>query len=220
MRTRLLGLFVACGACLLLAGQALAMSIVDVDPNDLNSISDYDVDADVLHSELLTFEDYNETRLIPYPSHDGFAIVNPGGGFFDKVVTYEQADVGRPWAFDFRVHNTSPYPWSDYHFEFWDATFTNPLNLSGVIYGWTNDIFQNASFDGYVLKFWAPDWQVPCQTNELLFFVNNLQNVAGPGPASFGIRQVATTVPEPLTMLGLFAGVSALGGYLRRRRML
>jgi hypothetical protein len=174
----------------------------------------------LVHSELLTFEDYNETHLIPYPSHDGFAIVNPGGGFFDKVVTYQLADVGGPWCFDFRVHNTSPYIWSDYHFEFWDAAFQNRLNLAaGVVYKWSSSIFQNSSFDGSVLEFWAPNWQVPCETNQLLFFVNNLQNVAGAGPASFGIRQVATTVPEPLTMLGLLAGVSLLGGYVRQRRM-
>jgi hypothetical protein len=218
MKTRLLGLFVACAACLSLSGSLLAMGIADLDPTDLNSITLATVDP--AHSELLTFEDYNETRLIAYPSHDGYAIVNPAGGYFDKIVTYQQADVGGPWAFDFRVTNTSPYTWSDYHFEFWDAAFQNRLKLAaGVVYGWSSSIFQNSSFDGSVLEFWAPNWQVPGQTNQLLFFVNNLQNVAGAGPASFGIRQVATTVPEPLTMLGLFAGVSALGGYLRRRRM-
>ena len=218
MRIRLVHAVVAWVACLSLSGSLLGMGIVDRDVTDSNVITR--VAVDLVHSELLTFEDYNETHLIPYPSHDGFAIVNPGGGFFDKVVTYQLADVGGPWCFDFRVHNTSPYIWSDYHFEFWDAAFQNRLNLAaGVVYKWSSSIFQNSSFDGSVLEFWAPNWQVPCETNQLLFFVNNLGNVAGAGPASFGIRQVATTVPEPLTMLGLLAGVSLLGGYVRQRRM-
>ena len=216
MRTRLLGLFVACVACLVLSGQATAMSIVDVNPGDLNIITGQAEDDGI--NELMVFEDYNETHLIPYPSHDGYAIVNPALGYFDKVVSYTADDLDGAWALDFRVTNTSPYCWSDYHFEFWNAGFTDRLNLSGVIDDWDNDIFQNSSFDGSTLKFWAPDWQCPGEMNEFVIYVNNLGNVGG-GGGTFGIRQVATTIPEPLTMLGLFAGVSALGGYLRRRRM-
>jgi hypothetical protein len=196
------------------------MSIRDVNPLDLNKITGQTEDD--VKNELIVGEDYNETRLIPYPSHDGYAIVNPAGGYFDKVVSYTAGDLDGPWVLDFGVVNTSPYCWSDYHFEFWNATFTDRLNLGpvgDVIFGWTNKIFQHSSFDGSTLKFWAPEWQCPGQTNQFTILVNDLTKMGGAAPGSFGIRQVATTIPEPLTMLGLFAGISALGGYLRRRRM-
>ena len=212
MRICVGGLSVAFTVLLLMAGQTAAMSIVDLNPGDLNIITGAFED-DALN-ELLVFEDYNEEWLVPYPSHDGYGIVNPQGGYFDKVVSFTADDWDGRWAFDFRVTNTSPYCWSDYHFEFWDETFENPLDLTGIVDDWDNEIFQNSRFTGTTLEFWAPQWQCPGQTNQFLIFVQPV-GMAG----SVGIRQVATTIPEPLTMMGLFAGVSLLGGYLRRRRM-
>ena len=63
---------------------ARGMSITDVNTGDLNTITSVTHPSTVLH---YINEDYNETHLVPFPSHDGYAIVNATGGFFDKVVT-------------------------------------------------------------------------------------------------------------------------------------
>ena len=217
--------FYCVGVCaLLVAPPAFGMGIVDVNVNDLNFFTQAPAEDDALN-ELLIFEDYNEDNLVPYASHDGWAIVDndPGEGitWFDKVVTFQQDDLDGKWALDFRVHNTSPYCWSDYHFEFWDEAFTHRL-IDFPLENWSNDIFQNSAYPGPwqgegVLEFWSPDWQCPCETNQfVLIFDPGLVNAGQEG--SFGIRQVATTVPEPVTMAGLFLGVGSLLGYVRRRR--
>jgi hypothetical protein len=169
---------------------------------------------------MVISEDYNERYLVGYPSDDGLGIVNANGGFFDKVVTFEAGDLDGPWTFEFQVLNTSPYCWSDYHFEFWNEDFTQRL-VNFPLQSWSNQIFQNSAYPGPfngpgVLEFWKPDWQCPGSTNTFMLafdpsLINNGQ------PVSFGIRQVATTIPEPLTMLGLFLGVSGVGTYVRKR---
>lgn len=200
--------------CLLLAGRLPAASIVDVDQTDLMVITGAFEDDAI--NELLVFEDYDERFLVPYPSHDGWAIVNQQGGFFDKIVTFTADDLDGPWMLDFRVFNSGPHDWSDYHFEFWDETFTNRLDMTGVVDFWDADIFQNSSFDGHSLEFWAPQWQLVGQTQQFLIRLTPPPGV--PFDGSFGIRQIATTVPEPVTMLGLLLGVTALGRYLKRRQ--
>ncbi len=209
-------------SCLLVAGLLLllaagppagAMSIVDLDTTDLNSITGQAEDDQL--NELVISEDYNETFRIPYPSHDGYAIVNPRGGFFDKVVTFTEDDLDGPWVLDFRVLNTSPYCWSDYHFSFWTEDFAEPL-LDFPLENWGNNLFLSNSFDGQEVQFWAPGSQCPGQTNQYLLRIDpRLINNGLPG--SFGVRQIATTVPEPLTMLGLGLSVCGVGSYLRRR---
>ena len=195
----------------------LALSIHDVDPGDLNSI----IDVDPLPDGLEVFEDYNETHLIPYESHDGFAIVNERGGYFDKVVTFDATDDGPVWL-EFLIHNTTPWCWSDYHFEFWNEDFTSRQDFTDVVLDWGNDvIFQNSSLDGGILQFWAPDWHCPGETYRYAILMD-LQNMFPPGDPSggtFGLRQVATTVPEPLTMAGVFLGVAGLARYVKKRRM-
>ncbi len=69
------------------------------------------------------------------------------------------------------------------------------------------------------MEFWAPDWQDPGEINT---FTINIDLLAlgyslGVDPFSeeysFGIRQVATTVPEPGTILLLGFGLLGLAGY-------
>jgi hypothetical protein len=203
---------------LLAAGPATAMTITDLDLTDLNIIVQTDED-DALN-ELLIIEDYNERRWIPYCGHDPYAIVNLQGGFFDKVVTFTDDDLDGSWALDFRVHNTTAWCWSDYHFEFWNEEFTERLPDFPLL-DWSNEIFQNSAFPGPfcgegVLEFWAPSLQCPCVTNQFVLIFDPRQVNNGDAGA-FGIRQVATVVPEPLTMLGVFLGVSSLSAYMRTR---
>lgn len=280
-------LVVAGGMLLLAAAPSSAMSITDRNVADLNVII-ATAEDDALN-ELLIQEDYNENDLVGYPSHDGMAVVDTdqaGIVWFDKVVSFTAGDLDGRWALDFRVHNTTPWCWSDYHFEFWNDDFTQKL-VDFPLEDWSNDIFRNSAYPGPrggggVLEFWAasppawlggdadrdgdvdiddasavvgnfqttgmgwaqgdfdgdsdvdiddagilllnfgrsyqsPDWQCPSQTNQfVLIFDPSLVNAGQPG--SFGIRQVATTVPEPLTLAGVFGGVAGLGAYLRKRR--
>ncbi|MBC8234322.1 hypothetical protein H8E77_32635 [bacterium] len=111
---------------LFIIGQVGAIDVVDVYNDDLNEITGISQVPGILE----VYEDYNETHLISYPSHDGWAIVNHRDEFFDKVVTVNPLDMAlwpSSWQFDFIVENTTPYVWSDYHLEFWDETFTTTL---------------------------------------------------------------------------------------------
>ncbi|MEW6327873.1 MAG: PEP-CTERM sorting domain-containing protein [Thermodesulfobacteriota bacterium] len=196
------------------------------------------------------FEDYNEKYLTPYPSHDGYAIVNSAGQFFDKVVTFQNICGGgsctcsgncgsgtcpccgcsgneKIWAFYFEVKNTSPYDWSDYHFEFWNKDFTTRYTNFPLLQ-WQDQIFQNESFDGSILQFWAPDWQDHSETNKFLLLIDLASSSISSCASgccsgsccysgSFGIRQVATTIPEPATMVLVGSGLLGAATFRRLR---
>jgi hypothetical protein len=222
------------------------ITIIDVYDYDQNKITErlYYDDA-----RFGVKEDYGEQYLIPYPypSHDGYAIVNSQKQYFDKIVSFEDGDLTKCccgnsgctyqegiWAFEFQVHNTSPYAWSDYHFEFWDETFTNRYQNPALLLtdGWDSNIFQNSSFDGSILQFWAPNWQYPSQTNTFLLYMNLNKFACGCGCTctcgnnpctcdtyrAFGIRQVATTVPEPATMVLVGSGLLGAATFRKLRK--
>lgn len=215
---------------LVTGGKANAIILADLDPLDANSITSQQVLLDVpgVLSVYQVVEDYNEQTRVPYPSHDGFGIVNEQGGFFDKVVDLE--DSSGWWTLDFQVTNTSPYPWSDYHFEFWTADFEEqlldfPLRLSTDAFPLgpcSNLIFLNdncsggAAAIGPSAEFWSPNFVVPGQTNNfrLTMNVDEIRSLYG---NSFGIRQVATT-PEPGTLALFGLGLSGFT-FLRRRKL-
>jgi hypothetical protein len=182
-----------------------AAGIVDLNPFDANSIISWGENG----QNLGVLEEYNETYLVPYPSHDGWAIVNSGlypgqtSRFFDKVVQ------GLYTHINFAVHNSENYIWSDYHFEFWDETFTQ--TRTPTLVGWSSSLFTNSSYVGNTLSFWAPGWQNPGATSFFdLFF-------QAPLTEPLGIRQVATTpVPPAVWLFG--SGLLGLAGWRHRRR--
>ena len=200
--------------CLLLfSSQAQAILITDRWSGDQNTITaSFQDDVNhIFHWE----EDYNEDNLIPYPSTGGYAVVNAPGNpgcpagteacYFDKVLTLE-GESGI-WEFQIGVFNTpqsARFKWSDYHFEFYDPLFQQPLD--NALLDVQNDIFS-------ILEI-MPDavWlsggtQFPGQHN-LITVISNLDPFGGVG--SIGIRQVATT-PEPTTLALLSLGLAGLG---------
>lgn len=210
--------------CSLLTAQANAFVISDVYDADANVITNAEYLATIpeIPFAFAIFEDYAEIHRVPYAFHDGLGIVNAEGNFFDTIVAPEAADTGE-WTLVFEVTNTTPYSWSDYHFEFWDPGFNIrlsdfPLVVSSTVFPtgpWTNEIFLNSAFDGSSLSFWGPDEQDAGVTNRFSLTMD-LDQISG----SFGIRQVATTVPEPGT-LAVFGieGVGVMVMQLRKRRM-
>lgn len=210
VRTLTIGL-----AALLFAPAAPAFIVNDRWADDLNFITNVQQFNPPGPTELLIFEDYNEDNLIPFPSHDGYAIVDNDAGepvrFFDKIIQ-KQGEAGL-WAFDFRVHNTTPWSWSDYHFEFWTEDFTQQLDITNILTNWSSDIFLNSEKTLAGVNFWSPASHDPSETGQYVLFLNvNLL------PNSFGIRQIATT-PEPGSVALWALGLAALGvtGWRQRR---
>jgi len=198
------------------AMMAVPVTVTDVNPNDANTITWWSYTP--ASRALTVWENYGESSVLPYqPSHDGWAVVNPSGGYFDKVVNFYNGDPTATYDLHFYVTNLTPYTWSDYHFEFWNADFTQRLaNVS--ITALYSDTFANHSLadkDGVsntVAQFWAPGWLAAGQTGEFV-----ISGIPGSVDGSFGIRQVAT-VPEPETYAMMLAGIGLLGAVARRRK--
>ena len=208
--------------CILLAfGQAQAIIMVDdVYDDDFNYVTHVDQDTDA--STLFVEEDYNEDNLIPYQSHDGWGIVDNDIGepvrYFDKVVTLNGAQ--SDWLFSFIVTNTTSYWWSDYHFEFYDEDFSTKLDITDILLDWSNTVvFEQWARVYNELHFWDPVTRhAPGQTASynLRLDLDAIHSTVGD---TFGIRQVATTVPEPGSIVLLGLGLTGLAFFSRRKTM-
>jgi hypothetical protein len=195
---------------------AATITITDQNPADLNSITGQNYND--LSNTLVVTENYNETHLIPYPSHDGMAVVNSSLNYFDKVITFSGV-TSSPTTLQFVVTNTTPYNWSDYHIELWNSTFTTRLS-SSLVTSYSNTVFTNMSNSGGIVTFWAPGSQSgnPADGVGTYTIQANLLAVNGSGDGSFGIRQVATA-PEPGTIMLLgIGGLGMLGMKHAKRR--
>ncbi|MCG5524353.1 PEP-CTERM sorting domain-containing protein [Ectothiorhodospira haloalkaliphila] len=202
--------------CLVGAAQASTITLgpISVEWNDDYDWEILDDNSSVDDRTLTLNERYGEQYRIPYPSQNGYAVVSQDLSFFDKIFSFDADDDERTgWTFHFDVLNETPWNWTDYHFVFYDETFTNRLDFSELLVEWDSEIFVNSAFDDNELEFWKPAIHGVGEVYRytLIFSGENAL------PETFGIRQIAT-VPEP-GMVALFAlGLITLAGTIQRRR--
>ena len=225
--------------CLAIVGiQARAngsvVSLVDLNLTDAMSITSQTPVA----GGITVTETYAETNLIPYdtqypilPDAGYFAIVapnptNPFYNYFDKVVTFSGALTNELFEFEFQILNSTPYDWRDYHFEIWNSTFTVRQTAP-----WFNNDPNNPQLDLFSDQFTGLELHPDVGTfrsfpgsgeihevgeTGIYKLKMNLYALANSDSGSFGMRQVATTTPEPASM-AIFGIGSGMLMYARRR---
>lgn len=180
-------------------------------------------------------ESYAESTLIPYtslvpifPDAGNMAIVTPTSTYFDKVVTYSGFASGDLVEFQFEITNNTPYNWRDYHFEIWNDDFTarqqapwaSPNPNSGNLPTLFSDQFTGLvihpnvatfhSFAGSGERHEIGVMGTYTLRMELYSFTNS-------GSGTMGLRQIATTVPEPASMAIFGLGFSFVMAARRKR---
>jgi hypothetical protein len=227
MRRTAVVIFVSCHL-LLFALDSHALIIIDRWVDDLNTITGFGQNSD-LRFAVVGPENYGEDNQVPYTSARSdsvYAVVDNDPGepvrFFDKIIQLEEES--GVWDFDFTVTNMSPYQWSDYHFEVWNSSFENMIS----------DIMISASvnpFTPWPVVYWGGgklvEWYDPnncldpqsCQDHgerrsyRLRFDLTAAHTLHN---GTFGIRQIATTVPEPTTFTLIGIALAGLG-FTRRK---
>jgi hypothetical protein len=196
----LLSLFVGFGLVL----NAMAFDVIypGSDPN-------YAITDKNLNSHNIK-EDYNAKSLIPFPSHDGYAVVDlPGPIWFDKEIIFDDKDAGdKNFQITWDIANTSPYTWSDYHFILSDIgqIISVPNTSSAEFKGVT--LIGNTEID----FFYDPPGGSLIATNETLHITLgfDLSNI-DPAGATMTCRQIATAVPIPAALPLFGTGLLGLG---------
>jgi hypothetical protein len=230
LRKNLLAFFVVVlfvGMIFLAPAQALLVQ--DRWTDDLNTVSI----GNMTNNSVIINEVYGEDNLVAYTSLGGigeFGVVDNDAGepvhYFDKIFTLEQSDFESGWLSRDNLtdgimrfagilnSNNTPFEWTDYHFEFWNADFTQRLDWEATNLGGPAGS-QSAAGPGYV-DFWDLDVATSPATT-LQFRLNDIDSGSGAGYV-FGIRQVATTVPVPGAIWLLCSGLLGLLGIRRKMK--
>ncbi len=204
------------------------VSLMDVNLTDAMSITGQTPVA----AGITVTETYAETKRILYdtqypilPDAKTNAIVAPNN-YFDKVVTFSGALPNELFEFEFQILNSTGYRWWDYHFEIWNSTFTVRQTSP-----WFNNDPNNPQLDLFSDQFTGlelhpdvatfrklPGLQEFHEDGEIGIYKlkMNLYAFANSDSGSFGMRQVATTTPEP-TSMAIFGIGSGMLLYARRR---
>ena len=180
-------------------------------------------------------ESYGESHMIPYtslvpifPDAKDTALVTSAHTYFDKVVTYSGFASGDLAEFQFEITNNTKHNWWDYHYEIWNEDFTarqqapwaSPNPNSGNLPTLYSDQFTGLvihpnvatfhSFAGSGEKHLKGELGIYTLRMELYSFTNS-------GSGTLGLRQIATTVPEPASMAIFGLGFSFVMASRRKR---
>lgn len=209
------------------AGAAL---LVDSTFGDGMEISFQFFDSDGQDSINAAYEEISASTLVPYSSpYGGLAIVNQSGGFFDSTVLPHPDEVALGFVrLSLNILNSSPFPWSDFHFEFYSVVDMVPLNLP-IFWGMNDDNFDEIN-DASDL-FGPGNYKDPDYYTFLDFGSSTLTVMPGQSVAfdlkiniqdaalhnGFVLRQIATTaVPVPSAILLLGIGITSFAGIRRK----
>jgi len=185
-------------------------------------------------SGVTVAETYAESTLIPYnglvpiqPDAGHYAVVTPGHTYFDKIVSYSGFTSNEIGLMTFQITNSTPYNWSDYHFEIWNTSFTvreqapwafpNPPAFTSPL---VSDQFTGLTINpnvGSLYSFAGSGELHEVGVTGIYTLRMQLFSFANSGSGQFGLRQVATVTPEPASMAIFGIGGSMLM-YVRRRR--
>ena len=185
-------------------------------------------------SGVTVAETYAESTLIPYtglvpiqPDAGQLAIVTPGHTYFDKIVNFSGFTSNEIGLMTFQITNSTPHDWLDYHFEIWNTSFTVREQAPWVFPNSPNftlplvsDQFTGLSINpnvGSVFSFPNSGERHEVGVTGIYTLRMELFSFANTGAGQFGLRQVATTTPEPASMAIFGIGGSVLM-YVRRRR--
>jgi hypothetical protein len=213
-----------------LRATAGVITVADLNLSDQMSITSVTNTA----SGVTVVESYGESTLIPYvtlnpiqPDAEPYAVVTQAHTYFDKLVSYSGIAQGELTEFEFQILNNSAYPWKDYHFEIWNSNFTvrqnapwaspNPPSNIPTLF---SDQFTGLDLHPYVGTFYsAPGSGETHSIGELGTYKLRMELYAfnSTGAGEFGLRQVATAVPEPGSM-AIFGIGCSLAMVMRRRR--
>jgi hypothetical protein len=179
-------------------------------------------------------ETYAESTVIPYntlvptqPDAGHYAIVTPGHTYFDKTINFTGFSSGQIATFTFQITNSTPHHWSDYHYEIWNTSFTARAqapwvfpNSPDFIQPLVSDQFTGTSIHpnvGSVYSAPGSEQRHEVGVTGIYTLRFELYSFANSGSGVFGLRQVATTTPEPASMAIFGIGGSMLM-YARRRQ--
>jgi hypothetical protein len=213
-----------------LDASAGVITLTDVNITDAMSITSQTGMA----SGVTVAETYAESTLIPYnslvpiqPDAGHLAIVTPGQTYFDKIVNFSGFTSNEIGLMTFQITNSTPYNWSDYHFEIWNTSFTvreqapwafpNSPNFTLPL---VSDQFTGLSINpnvGSSFSFQNSGELHEVGVTGIYTLRMELFSFANTGAGQFGLRQVATVTPEPASMAIFGIGGSVLM-YVRRRR--
>jgi hypothetical protein len=198
-----------------LSGVSEAALITDTNLSDNNDITGQSIQP---NRDLFVDETYGEQTLTAYSSQlgGGLAVVNGNYESFDKIINMQSEDFydEDEITFLFTIRNDGPHVWHGYHFEFWNTDFTQRSAVSAG--GWPGGTahFPNSvsDLDDYAIRFWGGT----VQPGEEVVLPFTIYTMTLEQYTSFGIRQVATTIPIPGAVWLLGSGVIALIG-LRKK---